>query len=120
MKEKQAIAIASETEHQETKGRSLACFANAYFHQEQYFQALWLIIQSLLILPPWASANGRFILKKTFEEIIQLVRRLIGGLVKTCTALTAIASVHLVAQIIVSTDATHFLIWRAIAHETNG
>ena len=77
MKEKQAIAIASETEHQETKGRSLACLANVYFHQERYFRALWLIIQSLLILPPWASAKGRFILKKTLEEIIQLVNQIL-------------------------------------------
>ncbi|KAB8333142.1 tetratricopeptide repeat protein [Scytonema tolypothrichoides VB-61278] len=79
----QALAIAYELKHQEAKGRGLACLANISFHQKQYFQALWLVLQSLLILPPWTSANSRLILKRTFEEIILLVHRLIQERLKT-------------------------------------
>ncbi len=79
----QAQAIPCETEHQEAKGRSLACLANVYFHHNKYLQGLRLVMQSLLILPPWTSANGRFILERMLEETIEFVRRLIRGCVKT-------------------------------------
>ena len=71
----QAFTIADETKHQEAKGLALAHLANVYWHQNKYFLALWFVIQSLLILPPWASANGRSILKVILTEIIQLFGR---------------------------------------------
>jgi tetratricopeptide (TPR) repeat protein len=72
----QAFTIADETKHQEAKGLALAHLANVYWHQNKYFLALWFVIQSLLILPPWASANGRSILKVMLTEIIPLVSKL--------------------------------------------
>ncbi|BAY44279.1 hypothetical protein SAMD00079811_18750 [Scytonema sp. HK-05] len=72
----QAFTIADETKHQEAKGLALAHLANVYWHQNKSFLALWFVIQSLLILPPWASANGRSILKVMLTEIIPLVSKL--------------------------------------------
>lgn len=74
----QALAIARETKHQEGKGLALAHLANVYWHQNKYFLALWFVMQSLLILPPWASANGRSILKVMLEEIMQLLAGLMA------------------------------------------
>jgi tetratricopeptide (TPR) repeat protein len=74
----QAQAIPRETDSKEAKGRSLACLANIYFHQDRYFQSLWLVIQSLLILPPWTNANSRLILERTLEETILFFRRLLA------------------------------------------
>ncbi len=53
---KQSLAIAYEINHQQDKGMTLASLANTYWHQKPYVRALWLIVQSLLILPPWARA----------------------------------------------------------------
>ncbi len=74
---RQALASAREIDRQQEKGIALACLANAYWHQKHYFQALWLIVQSLVILPPWASPNGDIIFRKTVEEIAQLGKKVI-------------------------------------------
>ena len=74
---KQALAIAREIDRQEEKGIALACLANAYWHQQQYVWGLLLIVQSMLILPPWASPNGDLIFRKTLEEITQLGKEVI-------------------------------------------
>ncbi|MUG93389.1 tetratricopeptide repeat protein [Scytonema sp. UIC 10036] len=74
----QAQAISRETDSKEAKERELACLANLYFHQDRYFQSLWLVMQSLVILPPWTSANSRLILERTLAETIRFFRRLLA------------------------------------------
>ncbi|GAA6623467.1 tetratricopeptide repeat protein [Scytonema sp. NUACC26] len=74
----QAQGIPCETDPKEAKGRELACLANIYFHQDRYFHSLWLVMQSLLILPPWTSANSRLILERTLEETFRFFRRLLA------------------------------------------
>ncbi|HEY9706935.1 MAG TPA: hypothetical protein V6D48_01895, partial [Oculatellaceae cyanobacterium] len=76
-------AIAQELNHQEEKGIALACLANVYWHQKQYVRALWLIVQSLLILPPWATPNGEIIFRKTLEEITQISQQVIQSIRET-------------------------------------
>lgn len=76
----QALSIASEINHQEEKGLALACLANTYWHQKQYVRALWLVVQSLVILPPWTSPNGEIIFRKTVEEITQLGKKVIQSI----------------------------------------
>ncbi len=73
----QALAIACETGDREAKASVLASLANIYWHQQQYVRALWLVMQSLLILPPWASPNGELIFRQTVKEIAQLAKILI-------------------------------------------
>lgn len=47
---------------------ALVSLANTYWHQKQYVRAWWLIVQSLLILPPWASPNSDLIFRKAVEQ----------------------------------------------------
>ena len=68
----QSLAIACEINHREEKGIALACLANTYWHQKQYVLALWLVVRSLIILPPWTSPNSYLIFKTVIEEITQL------------------------------------------------
>lgn len=73
----QALTLACKINHREAKGVAIACLANVYLHQKQYIQALWLVFKSLLLLPPWTSANGIFIFRRMIEEITQLANQAI-------------------------------------------
>jgi hypothetical protein len=67
----QSLAIACEVNTSLTKGAALAALGLAYLQQRKIIRGLLLVARSLVILPPWQSADGQAILALVVKKITQ-------------------------------------------------
>ncbi|MBD2667510.1 tetratricopeptide TPR_1 repeat-containing protein [Richelia sinica FACHB-800] len=76
----QVIVFANETRNKHLQGLALAMLANTYWHQGWHQgKCIWgllLIVRSMLIIPPWKTANSKLTLKITIRTISQTLCQL--------------------------------------------
>lgn len=72
---KKSIHIARSLGYKQIEGLSTAGLANAYWCYGYPIKAILTILKAMWIHPPWASANGRFMLKKSLETVFGFLFR---------------------------------------------
>jgi len=72
----QALEIACELNDSHAKGVALSMVAHAYWHRGQYARGLLTVTKAMLINPPWKSANGKLMLRKTIEIVSQPLKKI--------------------------------------------
>ncbi len=66
---RQSIHIFRSINHRPMESFATAGLANAYWCYGHHIKGILTILMAFWIQPPWASADGRFMLKKTLETI---------------------------------------------------
>jgi tetratricopeptide (TPR) repeat protein len=68
-----AKSFAAQSASLEDKGLVIMAIANAYWGRDEIWYKLWgvvLAIKSLMIIPPWRSANGKIAMQVAIREIL--------------------------------------------------
>ncbi|MBE9116539.1 tetratricopeptide repeat protein [Lusitaniella coriacea LEGE 07157] len=71
---RKSLAIAREIKNKDMRGLAISMMANAYWHRGQHLRGLLTVAWAMIILPPWKSANGKFLFKKAFETIFSFLK----------------------------------------------
>jgi len=72
---KKAIALARKSQSKEAEAIALAVIGNAYWHSGKRISGILLALRAATMLPPWRSANGKLIVKKTINKVFGFLKR---------------------------------------------
>jgi tetratricopeptide (TPR) repeat protein len=74
---KKAIVLARKVPNKEAEGAGFSMLGNAYWHSGKRLLGLAIAIRALIILPPWQSANGKLLLRKIGDALLELPLKLL-------------------------------------------